>query len=235
MSVPRLCFAAARYAVRGKTLLGPLDITLQSAGITCILGPNGAGKSLFLALAHGMILPHQGQVQWNGQPAAETRQSRGFVFQSTPVLRRSVRANLTFPLIARRSDRAGRAARVDQALHDARLAPHADSPAAALSGGERQRLALAQAMVARPAAVLLDEPGASLDPASARLLEDMVRHVAGSGIKVILATHDLPAARRLADDVLVFINGRLAVQSGAEAFFTGTHAPAVMDYLEGRL
>ncbi|MEX0971377.1 MAG: ATP-binding cassette domain-containing protein [Paracoccaceae bacterium] len=235
MSAPCLEMTAARYIVRNKTLLGPLDLSLASAGITCILGPNGAGKSLFLALAHGMIVPHQGHVMWNGQPAADTRQSRGFVFQSTPVLRRSVRANLAFPLAARRCPAKDRAARVEQALHDARLMQHADSPAAALSGGERQRLALAQAMVARPTAVLLDEPGASLDPASAKLLEDMVRAVAASGTKVILATHDLPAARRLADDVLVFIGGQLAMQAGAEGFFAGTHGPAVMDYLEGRI
>jgi len=235
MSAPILTLRNVSYIVRGARLLGPLNLTLSSTGITCILGPNGAGKSLFLQLAHGMLNPDSGQILWDGAPAAQTRQSRGFVFQSTPVLRRSVRANLAFSLAARLSPRKGRAALVDQALNAARLQSQAQQPAAALSGGERQRLALAQAMVAQPRAILLDEPGASLDPASRRALEDMVRQAADTGTKVIMATHDLAAARRLADDVVVFVNGAVAAQGPAAEFFTAEHPAAVADYMEGRL
>ncbi len=96
-------------------------------------------------------------------------------------------------------------------------------------------MALARALVTRPQVVLLDEPSASLDPASTKELEASVRAVAKSGVKVLIATHDLMQARRLADDVLVFGEGKLLVQEDAKAFFNKTHAGAVADFLEGRL
>ncbi len=96
-------------------------------------------------------------------------------------------------------------------------------------------MALARALVTRPQVVLLDEPSASLDPASTKELEASVRMVAKSGVKILIATHDLMQARRLADDVLVFGEGNLLVQEDAATFFSKTHEGEVADFLEGRL
>lgn len=219
----------------GKRLLGPLTLTLDTQGITAILGHNGAGKSVFMYLAHGQNAPTSGTVLWNGQSAQESRNWRSFMFQNTPVLRRSVRANVEFPLIAQSIPKADRADRVAVALEQARLSARALAPAASLSGGEKQRMALARALVTRPQVILLDEPSASLDPASTKELEASVKQIAASGVKVLIATHDLMQARRMADDVLVFGDGNLLVQENAHDFFERPHKGAVADFLEGRL
>ncbi len=219
----------------GRRLLGPIDLTLDSGGITVILGHNGAGKSLFVKMCHGLFAPDKGTVLWNGRPAVATRQERGFLFQTTPLLRRSVRANIEFPLLALGSPRAERRKKVEAALQQARLDTHANAPAASLSGGERQRLALARAAIASPSVILMDEPSASLDPASTKELETAVRDIAAASTKVLLVTHDIHQAKRLADDVLMFAEGALLAHESADSFFTRPHEGAIADFLEGRL
>ena len=219
----------------GTRMLGPLNFSLETQGITTILGHNGAGKSLFLQLAHGQFQTFKGAVLWNGLPVSDTRNCRSFMFQNTPLMRRSVAANVEFPLIARSIPKNERLVQVKQALTTARLHHVALSPAASLSGGEKQRMALARALVTRPQVVLLDEPSASLDPASTKELEASVKEIAASGVKVLIATHDLMQARRLANDVLVFGEGKLLVQESAGTFFGKSHDGPVGDFLEGRL
>ncbi len=218
----------------GHEILGPVSMQLKTSGITCLLGPNGAGKSVFLNLCHGMFAPDRGAVEWDGIPAVSTRVERSFMFQSAAVMRRSVWANVAFPLAAHKTPRNERAARVTEALIFARLIDQANQPAASLSGGEKQRMALARAWVTRPKVILLDEPAANLDPGSTRALESMLHDIAvKSG--VIIATHDLPQARRLAHHVLVFSDGKLVANDDADHFFTHTHKGVVADYLDGKI
>ncbi|MEE9453051.1 MAG: ATP-binding cassette domain-containing protein [Paracoccaceae bacterium] len=219
----------------GKTLLGPLDLTLETPGITAILGHNGAGKSLFIKLCHGQFAASNGVVLWNGQPAESTRRNRSFMFQDTPLLRRSVAANVEYPLIAYNVVKSERMERVTAALIKARLSDHSDAPAASLSGGEKQRLALARAWVTRPQVILLDEPSASLDPASTKELEGLVQEISATGVKVLMATHDLRQARRLASDVLIFGAGKIIAQEMVPVFFDTEQTGAVADFIEGRL
>ncbi len=219
----------------GRQLLGPVSLTLDSQGITAILGHNGAGKSLFLKLCHGQFSPDSGSVDWNGRSAITSRRDRSFMFQGSPVLRRSVAANVEYPLIAQRFARADRQKRVAAALEMSRLTDRANVPAASLSGGERQRMALARAWVTEPSVIILDEPAASLDPGSTKELETLVREISASGVKVLIATHDLSQAKRLADDVLMFGRGKLLLHESADRFFGATHQGEVADYLNGRI
>ncbi len=235
MTAPALRLEKAGLQADGDTLLGPLSLHVETAGITAVMGANGAGKSLFLRLCHGLLTPSQGRLTWAGRGAVATRRSRAFVFQSPPLLRRSIAENVTFPLQTSSIARSEWPARVEARLREARLWGRAGLPAARLSGGERQRMALARALVTDPDVILMDEPAASLDPASTRALEKMITKIAASGVKIYLATHDVAQARRLAEDVLFFSGGRLAEQADAAQFFAGPQSEAARQYLEGSL
>ncbi|MEL7466532.1 MAG: ATP-binding cassette domain-containing protein [Pseudomonadota bacterium] len=219
----------------GDRLLGPISATVASAGVTVVLGANGAGKSQFLRLIHGLSAPSSGAVRWGERPPSDARNEQGYVFQVAPLMRRSVWANVEFPLIARKWPRAMRAARTAEALERARLAEKAALPAAALSGGERQRMALARAWATGPKVMMLDEPCASLDPASVAEFERFLTAIRDEGAKLFLATHDLGQAQRLAEDVLFFAEGRLAEQAPASRFFAAPASDAARRYLAGEL
>ena len=104
-----------------------------------------------------------------------------------------------------------------------------------LSGGEQQRVALARALATEPAVVLLDEATANLDPAATRAVEAVVLAPRARGVKVIMATHDLGQARRLADEILFLDRGSLLEQAPAAAFFAGPASDAARRFLAGEL
>jgi len=235
VSVPVLIFDDVSLSANGNVLLGPVSARIDSPGITVVMGPNGAGKSLFLSAAHGLAEDARGAVTWDGVAATASRAARGFVFQDTPIMRRSVAGNIVFPLISRGVGRTERARLLRQALETARLSDLARKPAATLSGGERKRLALARAMVTEPVAILLDEPASNLDPATTAELEASLRRISRAGTKVILSTHDINQARRLASDILFFALGNLVEQGPAEAFFERPKSQVARKFLKGYL
>jgi tungstate transport system ATP-binding protein len=218
------------YGVDGTRLLHGISFAQTSKGINAILGPNGAGKSLLLSLIHGVIRPDAGQVLWGDIAAHKTKLSRGFVFQTPIVLRRSVRANLAYPLKITGKDSAGA---IDTMLELSQLTPRADQPAASLSGGEAQRMAIARALITKPEVLLLDEPCSNLDPASTKLIEAMIQQFVADGGSVFISTHDLAQAKRLADTVLFIHAGRLLEQRTAKGFFETPETPQAQAYLRG--
>lgn len=213
------------------TVLNGLTLDLGASGCTMVMGANGAGKSLFLRLLHGLIPPTSGQIDWGGHPAAEVTARQALVFQKPVLLRRSVAANIDFVLKARGKDRARRAALLDHVG----LSHKADQPARLLSGGEAQRLALARALATDPEVLFLDEPTASLDPASVLMIERIVSEARTRGVRIIFVTHDVGQARRMADDVVFLHRGQIVEHSPARDFFPEPQSEAARDYLSGRL
>lgn len=203
----------------GRQVLDHLDFELTGEGVTAVLGPNGAGKTLLLRVLHGLLRPDAGEVSWNGMKPRLARPRQGMVFQQPVMLRRSVAANIRFAMHARGVVRGLRAERLATVLELTELQNLAQTPARRLSGGEQQRLAIARAWVARPAVLFLDEPTASLDPRGVRTIEALIARVRAAGTRVILTTHDLGQARRLADDVLFLAGGRLLEHSSNALFF----------------
>jgi len=204
-----------------------LGLGLAPGAPTVLLGPNGSGKSTLLRLAMGLVAPTSGRVSWGGREAPGERLA--MVFQRPVMLRRSAAANVAYALPARDP------ARVQELLAKVGLASLADRPARKLSGGEQQRLALARALARDPEVLFLDEPTASLDPAATKAVEDIVRAVAASGVKIVMATHDIGQARRLAGDVIFLARGRLVERADTARFF---HAPATSEagaFLRGDL
>lgn len=230
LRVTDLCFRS------GETeLLAGISLTLDHAGPTVVLGHNGAGKSLLLRLLHGLLSPSAGTVAWGGLDAAAARAQQAMVFQRPVMLRRSVRANIEYALGLQGHPRRSRRGLALQALEAAGLAGLAERPARVLSGGEQQLVALARARALRPAVLLLDEPTASLDPAHSLAVERQVAAIADEGVKIVMATHDLGQARRLAADVLFMAGGRLVEHSTAAAFFDRPASPAAAAFLRGEL
>lgn len=154
------------------------------------------------------------------------------VFQRPVLLRRSVAANIDFVLGLRGPSSRQRR---DLLLDHVGLLPQADQPARLLSGGEQQRLALARALALEPGILFLDEPTASLDPASVVLIEEIVLEASKRGTKVLFVTHDLGQAKRLADDVVFLHRGRLEEQSPAHQFFGQPRSDVAKAYLKGQI
>jgi tungstate transport system ATP-binding protein len=213
------------------TVLDGVSFDLAPRGCTMIMGPNGSGKSLILKLLHGLIAPTAGRIDWDGQAPADVTSRQALVFQKPVLLRRSVAANIDFVLRSRGKDR-GRCAAI---LQHVGLAEKADQPARLLSGGEAQRLALARALATDPEVLFLDEPTASLDPASVLSIESIVSTARDRGVRVIFVTHDVGQAKRMADDVVFLHRGRVAEHAPASEFFPEPRCQAARDYLNGRI
>jgi tungstate transport system ATP-binding protein len=221
------------YDAGGKRLVDGVSLAFASGPRTLILGPNGAGKSLLLRIAHGLLAPTEGRVLWNGSRNAGARQA--MVFQRPVMLRRSAAGNVEYALRLRRVARAERRARLEEALARAGLERFAATPARALSIGEQQRLALARAWATRPEVLFLDEPTASLDPAATWAVEDIIGAIHRAGTKVVMTTHDLAQARRLADEIVFLNRGRVVEQGPAEGFFAAPRTPEAVAFIAGTL
>jgi tungstate transport system ATP-binding protein len=219
------------FSAGGIAILSEVSLTLEAGSPSIIVGPNGAGKSVLLRLLHGLLAPSTGRVLWAGDAARR----QAMVFQRPVLLRRSVLANAVYPLKLAGVAAAEREPRARAALEMVGIAALADRPARRLSGGEQQRLALARAAALSPEVLFLDEPCASLDPTATRAVEEIVGTLAARGTKIVMTTHDLGQARRLAGEVLFLNRGRLREQTPAAAFFNQPATPEAAAFLRGEL
>jgi tungstate transport system ATP-binding protein len=219
------------FRIDGKTLIKNLSHSFEPGTKTIILGPNGAGKSLLLRLCHGLLKPTEGSVDWHGNPAHK----QAMVFQRPVMLRRSVAANVTYALKLKGLNREYRNVRTSKVLERTGLTHLTHTPACVLSFGEQQKLALARAWALNPQVLFLDEPSASLDPAATDAIEDIIEAIHCSGTRIIMATHNLAQAKRLADDILFIHRGEILESSAAFSFFSGPQSPQALAFLEGQL
>ena len=210
---------------RGTRILAPTRLEV-SRGRTVVLGPNGAGKSTLLRLLHGLLHPSEGRIDW---PVPLTQ---AMVFQRPVMLRTTALANVEYGLRVRRLPATEVAARAREALTRVQLAHLADRPARLLSGGEQQRVALARVWALRPQVLFLDEPTASLDPASAREVERIIGEIAAAGTRILMTTHNLAQARRLAEDVIYMEGGAVVEHTPVNEFFTAPRSPAAHLFLK---
>ena len=235
MAILPLVIDGLTYRAGNLTLIEGVTLDIAAGAKTVILGPNGAGKSLLLRLCHGLIGPSAGTVRWTGRDGDEARRRQAMVFQKPVMLRRSVAANVAYGMRLRGVAAVERKARTDGSLERTGLSAYAARPARILSGGERQRLALARAWALEPEVLFLDEPTASLDPGATAAVEAIVEEMHRAGTKIVMTTHDLGQARRLADEIVFLDRGRIAERAAAETFFRCPASEAGRAFLEGRL
>lgn len=225
-----LVFDHVTFHHQGKHLLGPCSLVLEGSGPTMVMGPNGAGKSLLLRLAHGLLAPTQGSIRWHPQ-----RPRQAMVFQQPVMLRRSAIANLIHALAVNQTPRRQRRPLAEAALEHFGLSRVARTPARVLSGGEQQRLALARAWVLAPQVLFLDEPTSALDPAAIKAVEAAIMAFQQQGTRIVMTTHDIHQAKRLAKDVLFMAKGQLCEHTPAHQFFQQPDSPSAQAYLCGEL
>ena len=216
------------------TILDQLTLTLDAGPPTVLIGPNGAGKTTLLRAAMGLIPASRGRITWGGREAAPP-DKRAIVFQRPVMLRRSAAGNIFYALAAAKAPHAVRQDRANDLLALVGLQELAHRPARRLSGGEQQRLALARALARAPTVLFLDEPTASLDPYATKAIEEVVRSITRLGVKVVMSTHDLGQAKRIAGDIVLLHRGRLIESGPADAFFAGPRTEEARKFIAGEL
>ena len=229
-----IIFKDVSFQAGAATILGRITLSLAPGRPTVLLGPNGSGKSTLIRIAMGLLQPTSGRVTWGGR-GADGGQRLAMVFQRPVMLRRSVMANIDYALKSGRPKAGGSDSRAADLLRRVGLEGLGHRPARRLSGGEQQRLALARALARDPEVLFLAEPTASLDPASTKAVEDIVRSTALSGVKIVMASHDLGQARRLAGDVVFLVRGRVTEHAAADMFFANPATPEAAAFLRGDL
>lgn len=213
--------AATQLTVRrgGRAILDRVDLAFEGGGLTAVVGPNGAGKSTLLATLAGLAVPDAGTVTLDGRAlTAWSRRAlarrRAYLPQGARIewpisVERLVALGLTPELPAFGPLPAAMRVRVAAALADADLEAHAAQAATTLSGGELARAMLARALVGDPAALIVDEPMAGLDPRHALDAMTRLRDQARRGKLVVVAIHDLTLAARFADRLVALRDGRV--------------------------
>ena len=203
--------------------LQDVSLDFEAGGVTALIGPSGCGKSTFLRCLNRMndLIPGcrvEGRIMLDGEDVNQPRtnvvrlrQKVGMVFQTPNVLPASIGQNLLLPLqLAAGLDMDEARSRARRSLEDVGLWPEVHDrlgdPAGSLSGGQQQRLCLARTLALEPQILLLDEPTASLDPASTRRIEDLLLQLS-ERYAIILVSHGIAQARRLATRLLLFEDG----------------------------
>jgi len=218
----------------GVAILSAVALAVNAGPPTVLIGPNGSGKTTVLRLLMGLITPNAGRITWAGRANTAGRRL-ALVSQRPVMLRRSAFGNVTYALAAAGVPWRQRGNRAAELLAQVGLAERAARPARKLSGGEQQRLALARALARDPEVLCLDEPTASLDPANTKATEEIITAIAASGVKVVMATHDLGQARRLAGDVVMLVGGRVCERAPAPRFFSSPATLQAAAFLRGDL
>lgn len=225
----------------GRRVLQVDDLQVRRGEVLAVVGPSGAGKSTLLRLLNFLEPPSDGCIRFldlqvtADQPAPLAYRRRvTMVFQRPVLLDRSVGANIRYGLQIRgcRNEDHELAAVLDLV----RLRDVVHQPARTLSGGEAQRVALARAIVLRPDVLLLDEPTANLDPYNVGLIESILRNLNREfGTTLVLVTHNVFQARRLADRVALLLEGRIVEAADVEAFFQAPQDPRTAAFVRGEM
>ena len=198
----------------GRAVVDRLDLTAEAGRVTAVLGPNGAGKTTTIECCEGLRAPDEGSVRVLGlDPQAHSRELRaqvGVMLQDSG-LPTAVRA---LDMLRHVATMYAEPRDVAELVERLGLRDFAGTTIRRLSGGQRQRLALAIAIVGRPALVFLDEPSAGMDPQSRLAVWELVRELRDEGVAVVLTTHLMDEAESLADHVVVLDHGKVIAEGG---------------------
>lgn len=239
MNDPIFQLSNVQKSYNGRSVLKVDKLSIEKGEILAVVGPSGSGKSTLLRLLNFLESPSLGHIEFDGQivtPQISLEQRRRVttVFQRPILLKRSVLANLQYG----KKLRGGKMVESEMEEWSKRfgIQIHSESEASKISGGEAQRVALARALIFAPEVLLLDEPTANLDPYNVELIEKIVREEnARRDISIVLVTHNIFQARRLAHRTALLLNGEIIEIAETERFFSAPQEAQTAAFLRGEL
>ena len=241
MAEPIYELSGVRQLYGGREVLSIDQLRIQQGEVLALIGPSGAGKSTLLRLLNFLETPVSGVINFRGVPygsghdmPVDYRRKVTTVFQRPCLLNRTVAANVQYGLRLRGNRNSRRL--VSEALDQVGLHHLVKDRARTLSGGEAQRVALARALVIEPDVLLLDEPTANLDPYNVGLIEQIIRrHNQERGTTVVLVTHNVFQAKRLAQRVALLLEGQIVEINDAGPFFQSPRDPRTASFIGGEM
>jgi tungstate transport system ATP-binding protein len=212
-------------------------LSLEGNKIIVLLGVNGAGKTTLMRIMSGLENADNGKILLNNRTMSPKalRQVSTLVFQKTAMFTMNVYDNLSFGLKIRKAPKVEIPQKISAALHEVRLSGFEKRRAKKLSGGEQQRAALARAFLLDSKVLLLDEPTANLDPNSATIIEKAIVGKKSADRIIVMATHNLAQARRMADEIVHIYNGQVEEASPTEEFFEKPKSEISRRFVNGEL
>jgi len=217
------------YRYDGRYLaLNQVSASFRKGEMVAILGGNGAGKSTFFLCCNGVLRPESGRIFYSSREISKSkkdiltlRQAVGLVFQEpdNQIVAGSVEAEVSFGPMNLRLPHEEVSRRVDESLAQMNIGKYRDYAPQYLSGGEKKRVSIADILAMRPELILLDEPTSSLDPKNVVALECILRELNSVGITIVISTHDVDFAYRIAQRAIVFAQGEIIADEDIDAVF----------------
>jgi len=226
-------------AFADKEVLRNINLEIHQEEIFALIGPSGTGKTTFLRILNFLEKPIKGDIEYNGMTKPgilDTRRRMSLLFQTPAIFNKSVFENVAYGLKVRGIEKKIVETKVNEALNIVGLDGMEKQKARTLSGGEAQRMAFARAIVYDPEILLLDEPTANLDPANVTKIEEIIKRIKNErGTTIILATHNIPQVRRIADRVGILLNGELIEVNSKEGIFSSPKDARSKAFINGEM
>ncbi|MDK8878533.1 glutamate ABC transporter ATP-binding protein GluA [Corynebacterium sp. MSK008] len=217
-----------------------INLEIPRGQVVVVLGPSGSGKSTLCRTINRLETIEEGAIDIDGQelPAegkelARLRSDVGMVFQQFNLFPHlTILDNVTLgPMKVRKAKKADATARARELLDRVGIGNQADKYPAQLSGGQQQRVAIARALAMEPKVMLFDEPTSALDPEMVGEVLDVMSELARSGMTMVVVTHEMGFARKVADRILFMADGEIVEDTDPESFFTNPQSDRARDFL----